>query len=72
MFSLRELGLGDTQAELARSLNVSQATISRLIPSPFAEGAARRPGASGDQDCASHGNNVRRSLSHGGAYCATT
>jgi DNA invertase Pin-like site-specific DNA recombinase len=39
--AIQRLQEGATQADLARSLNVSQATISRLIPSPFDTGAAR-------------------------------
>jgi uncharacterized protein YerC len=34
--AIQRLAEGETQADLARSYGVSQATISRLGPSPFA------------------------------------
>ena len=34
--AIQQLALGETQADVARSFNVSQATISRLDPGPFA------------------------------------
>jgi DNA invertase Pin-like site-specific DNA recombinase len=39
--AIQRVANGETQADMARSYNVSQATISRLGPSPFAAG----PGA---------------------------
>jgi DNA invertase Pin-like site-specific DNA recombinase len=38
--ALQRLANGEAQADIARSFNVSQATISRLQPSPFVAGAA--------------------------------
>jgi len=38
--AIHRLAEGATQADLARSYGVSQATISRLTPSPFGAGAA--------------------------------
>jgi DNA invertase Pin-like site-specific DNA recombinase len=43
--ALQRLHEGATQADLARTYGVSQATISRLLPSPFVQGAG--PQASG-------------------------
>jgi DNA invertase Pin-like site-specific DNA recombinase len=39
--ALQRLHEGATQADLARTYGVSQATISRLLPSPFVQGAQR-------------------------------
>jgi DNA invertase Pin-like site-specific DNA recombinase len=42
--ALQRLHEGATQADLARTYGVSQATISRLLPSPFVQGAAASVG----------------------------
>jgi DNA invertase Pin-like site-specific DNA recombinase len=38
--AMERLAKGEAQADIARSYAVSQSTISRLAPVPFAEGAA--------------------------------
>jgi DNA invertase Pin-like site-specific DNA recombinase len=38
--ALQRLAAGEAQADIARTFDVSQATISRLEPSPFVEGAS--------------------------------
>jgi DNA invertase Pin-like site-specific DNA recombinase len=41
--ALERLAAGEAQADIARSYNVSQATISRLAPGPFAEAVSGVP-----------------------------